>query len=240
MIQIIPAIDIIDGKCVRLEQGNYRLKKVYEEDPLIAARRFEDHGIRRLHVVDLDGAITKQVVNWNALERIVSRTNLIVDFGGGIKTDSDLKVVFDCGAAMAVIGSIAVSDPDLFQSWLFAYGPKKIILGADARDGKIAVSGWTNTTAIGLFDFLKEYEDMGVVQVLCTDISKDGMLGGSSLELYKEMVSQFAGMQIIASGGISSIREIHTLNETGVAGAIIGKALYEGNIRLEELGEFLS
>ena len=239
MISIIPAIDLIDGKCVRLEQGDYRLKKVYEEDPLAVALRFQDHGIRRLHVVDLDGARSRRVVNWNTLERIVSKTDLIVDFGGGIKSDSDLRVVFDSGATMAVIGSIAVSDPDLFQSWLFAYGPKKIILAADARDGKIAVSGWTDTTAINQFDFLKEYKAMGVIQVLCTDISKDGMLDGSSVELYKEMVRQFSGLQIIASGGISSVAEIHTLNESGVAGAIIGKALYEGKIRLEELGEFL-
>jgi phosphoribosylformimino-5-aminoimidazole carboxamide ribotide isomerase len=239
MISIIPAIDLIDGRCVRLEQGDYRLKKVYEEDPITVARRFQDHGIRRLHVVDLDGARLRRVVNWNTLERIASKTDLIVDFGGGIKSDSDLKVVFDSGAAMAVIGSIAVSDPDLFQSWLFAYGPKKIILGADAREGKIAVSGWTDITAINQLDFLKEYKAMGVIQVLCTDISKDGMLDGSSVELYKGMVRQFSGLQIIASGGISSVAEIRTLNESGVAGAIIGKALYEGKIRLEELGEFL-
>lgn len=239
MISIIPAIDIMDGKCVRLEQGDYRLKKVYEEDPLIAARRFEDHGISRLHVVDLDGAKAGRVINWNALERIVSKTDLILDFGGGIKSESDLEVVFDSGAAMAVIGSIAVSDPDLFQTWLFAYGPKKIILAADARDGKIAVSGWMKTTAIGLFDFLKQYKALGVVQVLCTDISRDGMLEGSSVELYQEMVRQFTSMQIIASGGISSMKELHILNESGVAGAIIGKALYEGKIKLEELREFL-
>jgi phosphoribosylformimino-5-aminoimidazole carboxamide ribotide isomerase len=239
MISIIPAIDIIDGKCVRLEQGDYRLKKVYEEDPLDLARRFEDHGITRLHLVDLDGARTRQVVNWNTLERIVSKTHLIIDFGGGIKSDHDLQVVFDSGAAMAVIGSIAVSDPDMFQSWLFAYGSKKIILGADARDGKIAVSGWTNTTAIGLFDFLKEYKALGVVQVLCTDISRDGMLEGSSVELYQDMVHQFSNLQIIASGGISSVGEIRSLNESGIAGAVIGKALYEGKIRLEELKEFL-
>jgi len=239
MITIIPAIDILDGKCVRLEQGDYRLKKVYEEDPLTVARRFEDFGIRRLHVVDLDGAVAKHIVNWNTLERIVSRTSLSIDFGGGIKSDQDLKVVFDCGAEMAVVGSIAVSDPDLFESWLFAYGPKKIILGADARNGKIAVSGWTDTTAIDLFDFLKQYQDMGVVQVLCTDISKDGMLEGSAVDLYREMVGKFRGMEIIASGGITSVKEIHTLDESGVAGAIIGKALYEGKIKLEELKEFL-
>jgi phosphoribosylformimino-5-aminoimidazole carboxamide ribotide isomerase len=240
MINIIPAVDIIDGKCVRLEQGDYRLKKVYNEDPLSVAKRLEDHGISRLHVVDLDGARNRRVINWNTLERIVTKTSLIVDFGGGIKSDGDLRVVFECGAKMAVIGSIAVSDPDLLQSWLFAYGPKKIILAADARDGKIAVSGWTSITPIGLFDFLKQYKEMGIIQVLCTDISRDGMLEGSSVELYKEMVSHFSGMQIIASGGISTVDEIHTLNESGVAGAIIGKALYEGKITLEELKVFLT
>jgi phosphoribosylformimino-5-aminoimidazole carboxamide ribotide isomerase len=239
MITIIPAIDILEGKCVRLEQGDYRLKKVYEEDPLDAARRFEDQGIKRLHVVDLDGAKATHVINYNTLERITSKTGLIVDFGGGIKTDSDLHVVFECGAAMAVIGSIAVNDRDLFQTWLFAYGPEKIILGADVRNGNIAVSGWTDVTELGLFDFLTYYKAMGVKQVLCTDIAKDGMLGGSSVDLYKQMVRDFPAMRIIASGGVSSVEEIHRLNEAGVAGAIIGKALYEGKIRLEELKELL-
>jgi phosphoribosylformimino-5-aminoimidazole carboxamide ribotide isomerase len=239
MITIIPAIDIIGGKCVRLEQGDYRLKIVYEEDPLDAARRFEDHGVKRLHVVDLDGARASHIINYNILERITAKTGLIVDFGGGIKTDDDLKVVFDCGAAMAVIGSIAVTDRDLFQDWLFAYGPEKMILGADVRNGKIAVSGWTDITEIGLFDFLKYYKVMGVNQVLCTDIIKDGMMKGSSIDLYKQMVNDFSSMRIIASGGVSSVEEILLLNEAGVSGAIIGKALYEGKIKLEELGEFL-
>lgn len=239
MITVIPAIDIIEGKCVRLEQGDYRLKKVYEQDPLDAARRFEDHGIKRLHVVDLDGAREKQVKNWNTLERIASKTQLIIDFGGGIKTDEDLKVVYNSGAAMAVIGSVAVTDRDLFQSWLFAYGPGRLILGADIRDGQIAVSGWTDVTEIGLYDFLSYYKVMGVNQVLCTDIAKDGMLEGSSVELYKQMVADFPTMRILASGGVSSIDEITKLDESGVAGAIIGKALYEGKIKLEELKAFL-
>jgi len=239
MITIIPAIDIIDGKCVRLEQGDYRLKKVYEEDPLDAARRFEDCGIKRLHLVDLDGAKASHIVNYTTLERITAKTGLKVDFGGGIKTESDLHVVFDCGAAMAVIGSIAVTDRDLFQTWLFAYGPEKIILGADVKEGNIAVSGWTDITGIGLFDFLTYYKAMGVTQVLCTDIAKDGMLNGSSVDLYKQMVKDFPAMRVIASGGISSVEEIHRLNEAGVAGAIIGKALYEGKIKPEELKEFL-
>jgi len=239
MITIIPSIDIIGGKCVRLEQGDYRLKKVYEEDPLDAARRFEDHGVKRLHLVDLDGAKAQNVINFSTLERITAKTRLIVDFGGGIKTESDLHMVFECGAAMAVIGSIAVTDRDLFQIWLFAYGPDKIILGADVKDGNIAVSGWTDITEIGLFDFIKYYKAMGVNQVLCTDIVKDGMMQGSSVELYKQMVKDFPAMRIIASGGISSVEEIHQLNEAGVASAIIGKALYEGKIKLEELTDFL-
>jgi phosphoribosylformimino-5-aminoimidazole carboxamide ribotide isomerase len=239
MITVIPAIDIIEGKCVRLEQGNYRLKKVYSEDPLDIARRFEENGIKRLHLVDLDGAKASHVVNWNTLERLASKTGLVIDFGGGIKSDDDLKIILECGASMAVIGSIAVTDRDLFQSWLFAYGPGKIILGADIKDGNIAVSGWTNITEIGLYDFLKFYKALGVLQVLCTDIDRDGMMKGSSVNIYKQVVQDFPAMQIIASGGISSKNEIYILNEYGVSGAIIGKALYEGRIKLEELREFL-
>jgi phosphoribosylformimino-5-aminoimidazole carboxamide ribotide isomerase len=189
--------------------------------------------------VDLDGARTGKVINWNTLEQITSKTSLVVDFGGGIKNDCDMKIVFDSGASLAVIGSVAVSDRDLFQTWLFAYGPEKIILGADVREGNIAVSGWTSVTEIGLHDFLKYYKGMGVKHVLCTDISRDGMLQGSSVDLYTQVVKDFPAMQIIASGGISSVEEIHRLNEAGVAGAIIGKALYEGKIKLEELKELL-
>lgn len=238
MITVIPAIDIIGGKCVRLEQGDYSLKKVYEADPVDLARRFEDHGITRLHLVDLDGARDRHIVNYHVLERIVAKTRLIIDFGGGIKTESDLHVAFDSGAAMAVIGSIAVTDRDLFQDWLFAYGPEKIILGADVKEDKIAVTGWTDITAIGLFDFLTYYKAMGVKQVLCTDIAKDGMMQGSSVDFYKQMIKDFPAMRVLASGGISSVEEIHRLNEAGVTGAIIGKALYEGKIKLEELKEF--
>jgi phosphoribosylformimino-5-aminoimidazole carboxamide ribotide isomerase len=239
MITIIPAIDIIDGKCVRLERGDYDLKKVYDANPLDVARRFEDHGIKRLHVVDLDGAKAQHIVNYTTLETITSRTSLVVDFGGGIKSECDLKVVFDSGAAMAVIGSIAVTDRDLFQDWLFAYGPEKMILGADIKDGKIAVSGWTNVTDLTLSDFLHYYKTMGVSQVLCTDIARDGMMQGSSVGLYQSMVKDFPSMRIIASGGISSVAEIHQLDQSGVAGAIIGKAIYEGLIKLEELREWL-
>lgn len=239
MISIIPAIDILDGKCVRLEQGDYNLKKVYDEDPLNAARRFEDNGFRRLHVVDLDGARDSHVVNYTALERITSKTSLDVDFGGGIKSDCDLKVVFDSGAKMAVIGSIAVTDRDLFQEWLFAYGPDKIILAADIKDDRIAVSGWTELTEISLTEFLQYYKCIGIKKVLCTDISKDGLMQGSSIELYRSMAAEFPLMKIIASGGICSVEEIKELNEAGVAGAVIGKALYEGKIKLDELKAFL-
>ena len=239
MITIIPAIDIIDGKCVRLQQGDYNLKIIYEEDPLQAAKKFEDQGVKRLHIVDLDGAKASHVVNYGTLERITSQTSLIVDFGGGIKSDGDLKIVFYCGAAMAVIGSVAVTERDLFQDWLFAFGPDKMILGADIKGGRIAVSGWTNVTDITLIDFLQYYKCMGIKQVLCTDISKDGMMQGSAVSLYTQMVKDFPAMQIIASGGISSVEEIHLLNDAGISGAIIGKSLYEGRIKLEELKEFL-
>jgi phosphoribosylformimino-5-aminoimidazole carboxamide ribotide isomerase len=240
MITIIPAIDIIDGKCVRLERGDYTLKKVYDANPVEVAKRFEDQGVKRLHVVDLDGAKALHVVNHTLLSEITSKTSLIVDFGGGIKSECDLKLVFDCGAAMAVIGSVAVTDRDLFQDWLFAYGPEKIILGADIRDGRIAVSGWTDTTEITLFDFLQYYKCMGISQVLCTDIAKDGMMQGSSVDLYRRMVKDFPSIKVIASGGVSSTNEIRLLEASGVHGAIIGKALYEGKIKLEDLKEYLS
>lgn len=240
MITIIPAIDIIGGKCVRLEQGDYRLKKVYEADPLDAALRFEDHGLKRLHLVDLDGAREKHVVNYKVLERIAARTSLTIDFGGGIKSDTDMDIVFNSGAALAVVGSIAVTDRDLFQAWLQQYGPDKLILGADVKDGKIAVTGWTTITEITLYDFLLYYKAMGVYQVLCTDIAKDGMLQGSSEEMYAQVVKDFPAVQLIASGGVSSVDEIQRLNEAGVAGAIIGKALYEGKIKLSELTPFLT
>jgi phosphoribosylformimino-5-aminoimidazole carboxamide ribotide isomerase len=239
MIDIIPAIDIIDGRCVRLEQGDYRLKKVYEQDPLDMARRFEDHGIKRLHLVDLDGARAKHVVNFNTLEKIASKTSQVIDFGGGIKSDKDLQIVFSAGAAMAVVGSVAVTDRDLFQSWLQKHGPGKIILGADVKEGMIAVSGWTDITELGLFDFITYYRAMGVTQVLCTDIAKDGMLQGSSMNLYEQLVADFPDIQIIASGGVSSVKELHQLNSIGMSGAIIGKALYEGRITLAELKPFL-
>ncbi len=239
MIQIIPAIDIIEGKCVRLEQGDYRLKKIYEADPLDVALRFQDHGIRRLHLVDLEGAKSKHVINWKVLEKISSKTSLIIDFGGGIKTDRDLKIIFENGASMATIGSIAVTEKDIFKKWLVTYGPDKIILAADIKDRKIAITGWQKITEIDIISFLKEYTENGVTQVLCTDISKDGMLSGVSIDLYKIIRENFPALNLLASGGVTTLSDIRTLNEMNINGVIIGKALYEGKISLNDLKEFI-
>jgi phosphoribosylformimino-5-aminoimidazole carboxamide ribotide isomerase len=238
MLTIIPAIDIIDGKCVRLSKGDYSQKKVYNEDPLEVAKSFEDNGLNRLHLVDLDGAKEQHVVNWKVLEIIAGRTTLTIDFGGGLKADKDLHIVFNSGASMVTIGSIAVKDRDLFCTWLDRYGYEKIILGADVKERKIAVSGWLETSEIEISTFLDDYMKRGVKHVICTDISKDGMLEGTSLELYKELVAEFKHLSLIASGGITSIDELHKLEEIGMAGAIIGKAIYEGNITLPELKRF--
>ena len=239
MITIIPAIDLIDGKCVRLSQGDYDQKKVYNENPLEVAKMFEDHGIKRLHLVDLDGAKAKHVVNARTLDAIATKTNLTIDFGGGIKSDEDLKLVFNCGASQATIGSIAVTNKDLFFSWITTYGAERIILGADVKDNKIAVSGWLDVTEIQLNDFLTEYKTKGVSYVLCTDISKDGMLQGTAMDLYKELNKAFPTMKIIASGGVTSVSEIEELNNENIYGVIIGKAIYEGRIQLNELKKFL-
>lgn len=239
MMEIIPAIDILGGKCVRLEQGNYRIKKVYEKDPVDVAMSFEDHGLRRLHIVDLDGAKEKRVINWNVLEQIAGKTGLTIDFGGGIKQTQDIRIIYESGAAMAVIGSIAVSDRNLFKTWLDNYGPDKLILGADVMDGKIAISAWDEITDIDIFSFLDDYQKAGVKQILCTDISRDGMLQGPALDLYKDLNGHFPDLKFIASGGISSVNDIHLLNESGIPAAIIGKALYEGRIKLTELKQFL-
>jgi phosphoribosylformimino-5-aminoimidazole carboxamide ribotide isomerase len=235
MLTIIPAIDLIDGKCVRLSKGDYTQKMIYNEDPLEVAKSFEDHGLDRLHLVDLDGAKAQHVVNWKVLERIAAYTKLIIDFGGGLKSDKDLHIVFNGGAAMITIGSIAVKDRDLFCSWLDRYGNEKIILGADVNEQKIAVSGWQEVTHLDIFEFLDDYLKRGVKQVLCTDISKDGMLEGTSVELYTEILKKFRHISLIASGGITHIDELHRLNEIGVQGAVIGKAIYEGKITLAEL-----
>ncbi len=240
MIRIVPAIDLIDGKCVRLTQGDYAQKKVYNEDPLEVARMFEDHGLKYLHLVDLDGARQKHVVNHKVLQQITSATKLTVDFGGGIKTDEDLKLVFECGAAQATIGSVAVTNPDLFESWILKFGAGKIILGADAKDGKIAVSGWQDVTNRDIFDFFAEYQKKKVEYVLCTDISRDGMLQGTAMDLYIQLSARFPDFKIIASGGVTQAEEIDKLNEKGLFAVIIGKAIYEGRITLKELDKYAS
>lgn len=235
---IIPAIDIIDGKCVRLEQGQYDRKQVYHDDPLEMAKMFEDHGIERLHLVDLDGAKASHVVNWKVLERIASNTSLRIDFGGGIKSQKDLEIVFNSGAKQATGGSIAAEKPELFFDWLDQFGAEKLILGADLKDGFVATRGWLHTTDKSWSGFLEGFVDKGVKYVICTDISKDGMLQGPSITLYKEMMEQYPEMQLIASGGVSSMEDLEELREIGCYGAIVGKAIYEKNISLADLKTF--
>lgn len=239
MIELIPAIDIIDGKCVRLSQGDYNRMTTYNQDPLEVAKEFQDHGIRRLHVVDLDGAKAHHIVNYKTLERIASRTSLIIDFGGGIKSDEDLEIAFESGAQMVTGGSIAVKDPEMFLSWLHKFGAEKIVLGADAKDEKIAVSGWKESSDRELIPFVEAYVKSGVRKVITTDISKDGMLEGPSIDLYMRMMSEIPDIYLIASGGVSSVRDIEKLDETGIPAVIFGKALYEGRITLKELLRFL-
>lgn len=239
MIELIPAIDIIDGKCVRLSQGDYDSKKVYNENPVEVAKEFEAHGIRRLHVVDLDGAASQHVVNYRTLERIAGRTSLVIDFGGGVKTDEDLRIAFESGAQMVTGGSIAVKNPGLFGRWIETYGGGKIILGADVKERMIAVNGWKDESACELFPFLEEYIHKGIKKVVCTDISCDGMLQGPALSLYKEILEKHPGLYLIASGGVSSIGDIEVLQEAGVPAVIFGKALYEGRIQLKDLYRFL-
>ena len=233
-MRIIPAIDIIGGKCVRLTKGDYSTKKIYNENPLEIAKELEDNGIEYLHLVDLDGAINKHIVNYKTLAQICSRTNLKVDFGGGIKSAKDLNIAFDCGAKQITGGSIAVTQPATFKSWINKYGPEKIILGADCKDQKIATAGWTKTANIRVTSFIKDYQKQGVKYVICTDIAKDGMLQGTSNALYKEIIGQ-SSIRLIASGGVSSIEDLKALQAIGCEGAIIGKALYEGRIKLKEL-----
>lgn len=239
MIEIIPAIDLIEGKCVRLSQGDYLQKKIYNENPLEVAQMFADAGIRRLHLVDLDGAKAQHIVNHKVLELITSKTNLIVDFGGGLKSDDDLRIAFECGAQMVTGGSIAVKNPEIFLSWIQKYGGEKIILGADVKDEKIAVGGWLETTDLDLIKFVENYIKQGINKVICTDISKDGMLEGTAIGLYEKMISEIPGVYLIASGGVSSIRDIELLNDANIPAVITGKAIYEGKIKLNELSRFL-
>lgn len=239
MIEIIPAIDIIDGKCVRLTQGDYSKKIIYDENPLEVALMFEANGIKRLHLVDLDGAKKGNVVNIKVLENIASKTNLIIDFGGGIKTNESIQMVFNSGANSATIGSIAVKDKNLFFEWLIKYGSEKILLGADVKNEKIAINGWLENTDINVFQFLKENFEMGIKNIFCTDISFDGLLKGPSVELYKKIISKFPELNFIASGGVSSKKDIETLNEIGCKGVIIGKAIYEGRVTMNDLKPYL-
>jgi phosphoribosylformimino-5-aminoimidazole carboxamide ribotide isomerase len=235
MIEIIPAIDLIEGKCVRLSQGDFSRKKIYNENPLEVAREFEAAGLKRLHIVDLDGAKNGKVTNLKVLETIAGNTSLTIDFGGGIKTDEDVKAVFEAGAKMASIGSIAVKEPQKFFSWIEKYGSDKFLLGADVKNGRIAVNGWQTETDLEVLPFLQNYFVKGVRQVFCTDITKDGLLAGSANELYAEILAEIPELKLIASGGVSRIEDVYELEKIGCAGVIIGKAIYEGRISLEEL-----
>jgi phosphoribosylformimino-5-aminoimidazole carboxamide ribotide isomerase len=237
-MQIIPAIDIIDGKCVRLTEGDYAQKKIYNEDPLEVAKAFEGIGLMRLHLVDLDGAKAGQVVNWKVLEKIANNTELKIDFGGGIKTEATLKTVLDTGATYATIGSLAVKNELLFQEWIARFGAKVFMLGADVLEEKIAIGGWLEKTEISVFDFMKSYIDKGVKQIFCTDIKKDGKLQGPSIELYQKIIEQFPGLHLIASGGVSSLDDLIELEEIGCSAAIVGKAIYENKITISELANF--
>ena len=239
MIELIPAIDLIDGKCVRLSQGKYESKKIYNNDPLEVAKAFEAHGISRLHVVDLDGAASHHIVNYRTLERLASGTGLFIDFGGGIKTDDDLRVAFECGATMVTGGSVAVKGTGTFCRWLCEYGSDRIILGADVNEGYIATGGWKEKTPCQLFPFLEHYvEGKGVTQVICTDIGRDGMLQGPAIELYKRILERYPSLKVIASGGVGSVDDLYALERVGVPAVIVGKALYEGRIMLSDLEQF--
>ncbi|MEN8158352.1 MAG: 1-(5-phosphoribosyl)-5-[(5-phosphoribosylamino)methylideneamino]imidazole-4-carboxamide isomerase [Bacteroidota bacterium] len=238
MIEIIPAIDIINGKCVRLSQGDYSRKQEYG-DPLEMALQFEAHGVKRLHLVDLDGAREKRMVNHRVLEQIASRTSLVIDAGGGLRSDDDLHIAFESGAGMVTGGSIAVKDRTLFLGWLERYGAERIILGADFRDERIAVSGWEEETSLDLMEFLKGYEAEGIRKTICTDIALDGMLEGPSMETYGKIRKEISSLLLIASGGISNMEDIEKLDEAGIEGVIVGKAIYEKRIPLKEVENYI-
>lgn len=237
-MEIIPAIDIIEGKCVRLTEGDYNQKKVYNEDPLEVAKQFQDAGLDRLHLVDLDGARTGTVKNWKVLEMIAGNTSLLIDFGGGLKTAKDIEMVFDSGAGMATIGSMAVKNENEFDLWLNKYGPARFFLGADVRNEQITVSGWQETTDIWIYDFIEKYVQKGIEQLFCTDVSKDGKLGGPATSLYKSILGKFPSLYLVASGGVSSVEDLVCLKQAGCKGVIIGKAIYENNISLKDLANF--
>ncbi|MCS7075501.1 MAG: 1-(5-phosphoribosyl)-5-[(5-phosphoribosylamino)methylideneamino]imidazole-4-carboxamide isomerase [Bacteroidia bacterium] len=237
-MKIIPAIDIIEGKCVRLTQGDYSQKKIYHQNPVEVAKMFEGYGLKHLHLVDLDGAKANQVVNYKVLEEICTQTTLQVEFSGGIKSYQDLKKVLESGASQVSIGSVAVKHPELFLEWLSMFGNEKIILSADVKNGYVAIQGWQEQSQVSIFDFLAYYQEKGVKYVICTDISKDGMLQGASIGLYQSLMEQFSQLNFIASGGISSEKDLETLRQIGCTGAIIGKALYEGKINLKILQSY--
>lgn len=238
MIQLIPAIDLIDGKCVRLTQGDYSQKKVYEDDPLDAARRFEDAGLTRLHLVDLDGAKAGRVVNYKTIERVAARTSLQIDFGGGIAGEDDVRIAFECGVDLINLGSIAIKNQALSLEWLARYGADRVILSADARKEKVAISGWLDQTDVLLVDHIRVFQAAGLKYVTCTDIERDGMLQGPSIDLYAKLLDSCEGVQLIASGGVASMADVEELNRRGIYGVIIGRALYEGRIQLSELKSF--
>ena len=239
MISIIPAIDIISGKCVRLEQGDFRSKKVYDSDPLSVAHNFEQQGIKRLHLVDLDGARQKKIININILEQVAKKTTLKIDFGGGIQSDEDAQVAFDGGADQITAGTVAVKNKELVLSWLKKYGSEKIILGADVRKQKISISGWQEDTEVDLFSFLEKYEQVGIKYAICTDIEEDGLLRGPAINLYTEIKNRLPDIYLIASGGVSRLEDIELLQKYKIDGVIIGKAIYEGKIRLEDLKPYI-
>ncbi len=237
-MQIIPAIDLIAGKCVRLTKGDYNAVKEYSSDPVEVARQFEDAGIKRLHLVDLDGAKASHVVNIDVLRNICQNTSLQVDFGGGVKSEEDLKKVFDAGAQQVTAGSIAAKDPHMVKQWITDHGSDRIILGADVLGGKVMVSGWQKSSGLSLFEFLADYHEAGARWVICTDISKDGVMEGPSFELYNEIVAQFPDINLIASGGVTTMSDLERLREDNLYGAIIGKAYYEGKLSLQQLSSF--
>ena len=237
-MQIIPAIDIIDGKCVRLTEGDYAKKKVYNENPLEVALQFQDAGLERVHLVDLDGAKAGKIVNWKVLELIASKTSLKIDFGGGIKKQEDVRVVLEAGALWATVGSVAVKDKNALLQWMQHFGADKFLLGADVKGELLAVGGWLETTTINIYDFITAYLQQGIQQIFCTDISKDGRLEGPSLELYKSLIEKNKNLHLIASGGVSSIQDLEALRAIGCAGAIVGKAIYEGRISINDLKYF--
>ncbi len=240
MIELIPAIDIIGGECVRLTKGDYESKKIYSSSPVDMARQFEDYGFKRLHIVDLDGARSKHVVNIDVLEKITAATGLKVDFGGGIKTAEDMKRVLDAGASMVTVGSVAVTSPDLFMGWIETYGADRIILGADVRKGKISINGWHEDSDIDLIDFIGRYVDAGVTNVLCTEISRDGTLTGPDVTLYNKVMAAFPSLNLIASGGVSTAADIRQLENEGIPAVVFGKAFYEGRIKPEEIWDLLN